>query len=99
VLHPITLETRVVRTPGLISAELDNETILLGLEQAAYFGMEATAQRIWREIERPRRVAEIVASLTAHYAVDESLCAAQTCTFVETLVAEGVAQVVEERSR
>ncbi len=94
--HSIALETRVARVPGLIGAQLDNETILLGVEQSAYFGLEATAQAIWQEIEQPRRVSEIVTSLTARYEVDAARCAAQTCAFLEQLVAAGLAQIVTE---
>ena len=94
--HSIALETRVARVPGLIGAQLDNETILLGVEQSAYFGLDATAQSIWQAIEEPRRVREIVASLTARYDVDAARCAAQTCAFLEQLVAAGLAQIVTE---
>jgi len=97
--HSITLETVVTRAPGLIGAELDDETVLLGVEQAAYFGLDATAQAIWQQIEQPRPVREIVASLTARYTVDPAQCTAQTCAFLEQLVAEGLAQVVAESSR
>ncbi len=98
--HPsITLATRVTRVPRLIGAELDDETILLGLEQGVYYGMDATAQRIWQQIEQPRQVSEIVAALTARYDVDESRCAAQTCTFLEQLVAEGLVQIVAGSSQ
>ena len=97
--HSITLETVVTRSPGLIGAELDDETVLLGVEQAAYFGLDATAQAIWQQIEQPRQVSQIVASLTARYAVDPDQCAAQTCAFLEQLAAEGLVQVVTERSR
>ena len=94
--HLITLETRVARALGLLDAELDNETILLGVEQSAYFGLDATAQRIWQAIEQPCRVSEIVAALTARYDVDENLCATQTCAFLEQLAAEGLVQIVPE---
>ncbi len=97
--HSITLETVVTRAPGLIGAELDDETVLLGVEQAAYFGLDATAQAIWQQIEQPRPMREIVASLTARYAVDPAQCAAQTCAFLQKLAAEGLVQVVAEPSR
>ncbi|MFZ1753536.1 MAG: PqqD family peptide modification chaperone [Caldilineaceae bacterium] len=98
--HPsITLETVVTRAPGLIGAELDNETVLLGVEQAAYFGLDATAQAIWQQIEQPARVSEIVAALTARYAVDPAQCAAQTCAFLEQLSAENLVEIVTGISR
>lgn len=85
--------------PGLIGAELDDETILLGLEQGVYYGLDATAQRIWQQIEQSRQVLEIVAALTVRYDVDESRCAAQTCAFLEQLAAEGLVQIVAGSSQ
>lgn len=90
----ITLETVVARAPGLIGAELDDETILLGVEQSAYFGLDTTAQAIWQAIEQPSPVREVVGALTARYAVELAQCAAQTCAFLEQLAGEGLVQIV-----
>jgi len=92
--HSITLETRIARNPAFIGAELDDETILLGVEQSAYFGLDTTAQAIWHSIEQPRPVREIVDTLTARYDVDSAQCAAQTCAFLEQMAAEGLVQIV-----
>lgn len=97
--QPIRLETRVARNPRLIGAELDDETVLLGVEQAAYFGLDATAQAIWQQIEQPRRVAEIVAALTARYDVDPAQCTAQTCAFLEKLADAGLIEIVAAKSQ
>ena len=90
---PITLDTVVVQTPNLLSADLDGETVLLGVEQGAYFGMEDVAHRIWRTLAEPQPVRKIIANLTAIYDVDEDLCAAQTVTFLAQLLAEGLIAV------
>lgn len=97
--YSITLETRVARNPKLIGAELDDETVLLGVEQAAYFGLDATAQAIWHQIEQPRRVDEIVAALTTRYAVDPAQCAAQTCAFLEKLAGEGLIEILVAKDK
>ncbi len=49
---PITLNDTVARADGLLSADLDNETVLLGIAQGAYFGLTDTAQRIWQAAGR-----------------------------------------------
>lgn len=95
----ITLDTTVARRDGLLAAELDNETVLLGVEQGAYFGLETTAQAIWQELAQPRQIAEIVAALTARYDIDQARCAAQTLAFVEQLAAEGLVQIETDSPR
>ena len=86
----ITLDTTVARSDGLLAAELDDETVLLGMEQQAYFGLDKTGQAIWQQMEQPRRVREIVAALTARYAVEPDVCAAQTLAFLRTLASQGL---------
>jgi hypothetical protein len=56
---------------GIVPRELDGETILKGPDWKAYFGMDSTAQRIWKLIAQPCQVADLCAQLTAEYAVDE----------------------------
>ena len=40
----IDLDTVVVQTEGIFSSELDGETVLMSLTQAAYFGLDSTGQ-------------------------------------------------------
>jgi len=89
----ITLDTTVARSDGLLAAELDDETVLLGMEQQAYFGLDKTGQAIWQQMEQPRRVREIVAALTARYAVEPDVCAAQTLAFLRTLASQGLIRI------
>lgn len=93
----ITLDSVVVQSTGLTTAELDDETILLGMAQDAYYGMAATAQHIWQEVAQPQSVRVLVAKLTTRYAVDTAVCADQTCAFLSQLHAEGLILVQAER--
>jgi hypothetical protein len=52
-MSAITLDTNVVRADGLFSTDLDDETILMSIEQGAYYGMEQTARRTWDLLGTP----------------------------------------------
>lgn len=83
----------LARAPSLMSSDLDGETVLMSLERLKYYGLEATADRIWRLIEHPRRASEICAVLIAEYAVDRARCEQQVQAFLEELRREGLVQV------
>ncbi|MBX2999489.1 MAG: PqqD family protein [Caldilineaceae bacterium] len=91
----ITTDSRVVRASELLVANLDHETILLGVDQGAYYGLVGSAQRIWQQMERPRRVSEIIAALTARYEIDEEICQRETCAFLAQLADEGLIHILK----
>lgn len=86
----------VMQAEGLMSSELDGETVLMSVERPAYYGVEGTADRIWKLLEEPRRVAELCAMLAAEYAVDGAACRRQVCDFLAELEREGLLRVVAE---
>jgi hypothetical protein len=92
----IELNNVVVQTADLLSSELDGDTVLMSMTQAAYYGMDSTAQRIWNMIAEPHRVADLCDQLIADYAVDRSTCEQDVCAFLTELHKEGLIRVVAE---
>jgi len=92
----IDLDSVVVQTEDLLSSELDGDTVLMSLTQAAYYGMDATAQRIWNLIAQPCRVADLCEQLISDYAVERSACEQDVCAFLTELNKEGLIRVVAE---
>jgi hypothetical protein len=45
---------------GLMSNDLDGDTVLMSVESGAYYGLEATDQAIWSYLAQPIRVAELL---------------------------------------
>ena len=66
----IDLNTVVVQTEDLLSSELDGDTVLMSLTQAAYYGLDSTAQHIWKMIAQPCRVADLCEQIVSEYAVE-----------------------------
>ena len=52
-----TLTDRLVVTDGVVSRELDGETVVLNLETGIYFGLDAVATDMWRAIQGAMRSA------------------------------------------
>ena len=91
----INSDTWIVQAPHLLTTELDGETVLMSLAQAAYYGLDSTAQRIWDLIAQPQRVANLCETLIAEYAVSRQTCQGQVCAFLTELHKEGLVHITE----
>lgn len=80
----------ITRSEGMIEAEVDGDLVGLDVATGTCFGFNLTAKRVWRLLERPRRLSELTAALTAEFAVDEADCAEQVADLVEEFLKEGL---------
>jgi len=92
----IDLDTVVIQTKDIFSSELDGETVLMSLTQAAYFGLDSTGQVIWLMITEPRRVGDLCDQLVAEYNVDRAIIEQDVFDFLNELNKEGLIQVVSQ---
>jgi hypothetical protein len=58
---------RVARAPALVSANVDDEIVLMSLNKGNYFGLDDIASDIWRRIEQDRALPDLVDSLAQDY--------------------------------
>ncbi len=91
----VDLNTWVVQADNLLTTELDGETVMMSLAQAAYFGFDGTAQRIWRLIAQPIQVAAVCETLLSEYKIDEESCQTQVCAFLNELHLEGLVRILD----
>jgi Coenzyme PQQ synthesis protein D (PqqD) len=80
----------VGRRSNLLSEEVEGATVMTNIAAGYYYGMEKIAQRIWRVLARPTRVAELCAALTVEYEVETSTCERDVLEFLNALEAEGL---------
>jgi hypothetical protein len=92
----IDVDKVVVQKEDLLTSELDGDTVLMSMTQAAYYGLDLTAQRIWNMIAQPHRVADLCEQLIADYDVDRATCEQHVCTFLTELNKEGLIRVIAE---
>jgi hypothetical protein len=86
----LTLQSTIRQADHLLATELDGETVVMGIEQGNYYGMEATARDIWMRIREPRRVDALCRELASRYAVDLATCERDVLDFLEQALAEGL---------
>jgi Coenzyme PQQ synthesis protein D (PqqD) len=86
-------EDRLVRNQEILSTELDQETILMGIDAGAYFGLAGTAQRVWEKLQSPIAYSTLVDELAEGYNITPEACAADLQGFLEALKREGLLHV------
>jgi hypothetical protein len=92
----LTLNSIIQRNPEVITAEADQELIMVSIATGYYYGLSHVAREIWQAIERPKRISDLVSDLTTNYDIDVSSCKDQTLSFLEALLDDDLLQVADE---
>lgn len=83
---------QIIRNPHMITADMDGETVMMGVAQGAYFGLGGIGSRVWELLAQPMTMAQLVEAVCAEYAVDEATCRADVQQFLDALAAQGLVQ-------
>lgn len=83
----------VSRSEGLSAARLDDETVLMGVHQGFYYGLDETGSRIWELISTPCPVFAIIEALLVEYNVEEERCRDEVLAFLDHLADEGLIKI------
>jgi hypothetical protein len=87
---PLSAADRIVQSQDVVATEAGAELILLSLERGRCYGMNGVGTRIWRKLEQPMRVDDIVRDLAAEFSDDAASAKAETLEFLEHMRREGL---------
>jgi hypothetical protein len=85
----------VAVTPGVLASELGAEVVMLNLEDGVYYGLDGAGSEIWKLLQRPITVDEIVRAIVAVYDVDVERCRRDVRGLLGTLVERGLVEIRE----
>jgi hypothetical protein len=71
-----------------LSNDLNNEMVLMNLDTGNYIGLNEISTQIWKILDKPSEVAELISILTQKYNVDRETCEQQTIVFLEKMLAQ-----------
>jgi len=92
-VSPVTLNDRVVVPDGVLSKEIDGETVVLNLESGVYFGLDPVATDMWRGLQIGAPLNEVASALETSYEVEPAVLRADLLQLVNELVAKGLVKV------
>lgn len=84
------LHTRIVRSPELISAPVQEELVMFNAETGKYYNLNAVAATVWQRLENPVTVKALCAELTDNYEISPERCQAEILAFLVKLEAKGL---------
>jgi hypothetical protein len=86
-------DTVLVRSGGLLSAEVDGELMAMSIDRGTCYGLNAVGTRIWALLAEPRTIDDICAQLVQEYDVDPAQCRSEVIGLLEELCEEGLTSV------
>jgi len=72
------------------SAEVGEENVILDLEKGIYYGLNGVGARIWKLVQEPVSVQEIVKIISSEYDVDEERCISDVKNLIRDLQGHGL---------
>lgn len=97
-LQKLNLNSVVQRDPNVIDAEAGEDVVMVSIDRGEYYGVSQVAREIWRAIDNPKKVSDLIDGLVEDFNVERSLCETETLSFLEELLAERLLRVTSEPS-
>lgn len=82
--------TTVTAVPGLASANLGGESVVLNAESGHYFGLNEVAARILEIVQTPTNLDAVVDTLLKEYEVERHVLSKDVETFIKQMSAKGL---------
>lgn len=87
---PLGRGTRVAVSRDAVSAELEEETVILGMHDGVYYGLDRVGTRIWALAAQPTTLGAIHDAIVAEYAVDPAVAWRDLVALAQDLLAAGL---------
>lgn len=83
----------VVASPQQVSAEVDGEAVILGMERGEYYGLNPVGTRVWQLLGQPVAVRELRETIVAEYEVSAEQALVDLRALLSHLRQEGLIEV------
>ena len=82
---------KVLRIPAdVVFRDLDGEGVILNLATGTYFGLNATATRVWHLVHEGKTADEIALALVDEFEVTDAAARTDVALLLEELAAKGL---------
>ncbi len=86
----------ISRNPSQVFSEIDGQVVMLNVKKEAYFTLNDVGSSIWKEIEHPRKMEDLIHILTEAYDVTAEKCRDEMIPFLNELLEAGIVIVNNE---
>jgi hypothetical protein len=75
------------------SVDVKDETVILGLKDGLYYGLDPIGTRVWNLIQQPRTLEEIRSILLEEYDVEPDVCTEDLTSLISELAQKGLVEI------
>jgi hypothetical protein len=90
----IALDTVVAQVEEIITSDIGGETVMMSLENSAYYGLDTIGSRIWELIAQPVSVSSLCNTLQTEFEVERDACCQDVLELLTRLHEEHLIQIV-----
>ncbi|MDD3225754.1 MAG: lasso peptide biosynthesis PqqD family chaperone [Clostridium sp.] len=83
----------IVQKVGLDTTDLDGEVVMMDMDRGKYYNFNAVGSRIWKFIEEPIPIKEVIDRLLSEFDIDENKCGTSVMEFVKKLKADDLIEI------
>lgn len=87
-------DSRWQASEAVLTSELDDEVALLDKASGNYIGLDAVGTTVWRLLQQPRKMEELVEGVTREFDIDAETARADLIGFLEGLRDQGLLQTL-----
>lgn len=75
----------IVRKSEIVAADMDGETVMMNIETGKYYNLGAIGGAIWKLIETPTKVEDLISRLVEEYNVTRNQCEEDVLPFLNQI--------------
>ena len=91
----MTLDSKVQKSADWLTTDMDGETVMMSMENGAYYALTETGTSVWEKIDEPVKVSDLCLQLQDEYQVTAEQCEAETLSLLNSLEEEKMIIVVD----
>ena len=89
-MSEISSDSKLVRSPDLVSTDMDDEIVMMSIDKGEYYGIGGVGTDVWALLQEPITIDEIVNSVCPEYEISEATCRSEIDAFINELVTRGL---------
>ncbi|HIG46453.1 MAG TPA: PqqD family protein [candidate division Zixibacteria bacterium] len=91
----ITLQTKLQASVNVVVSQLDEELVMMGIENSAYYSIDDVGARAWELLAEPHTISGICDVISSEYKVSRAQCEQDMLEWLGEMVKENLVHVVE----
>lgn len=92
-MKEITLQSVITGKKDIVAADMDGETVMMGIETGKYYNLGKMGGVIWAILEQPVSVAAVIEQLLEKYEVTRQQCEEEVIDFLKQIQKEGLLEI------